>query len=127
MNHSAIICYILGCSVSTLVVFLMCMDFVMFIVDFLIIVIHYFFFVTEISWLGQEWRGWRLSGVPCPYGSVRVASLKLYTLREEIVTANTRQQWVVILSVPTRLALLAAQPREEELPAIVATVKHETQ
>lgn len=82
---------------------------------------------TEISWLGQEWRGWRLSGVPCPYGSVRVASLKLYTLREEIVTANTRQQWVVILSVPTRLALLAAQPREEELPAIVATVKHETQ
>lgn len=66
MNHSAIICYILGCSVSTLVVFLMCMDFVMFIVDFLIIVIHYFLLCYRNQLVGSGVEGLEAIGSPLP-------------------------------------------------------------
>lgn len=66
MNHSAIICYILGCSVSTLVVFLMCMDFVMFIVAILIIVIHYFLLCYRNQLVGSGVEGLEAIGSPLP-------------------------------------------------------------
>lgn len=66
MNHSAIICYILGCSVSTLVVFLMCMDFVMFIVGILIIVIHYFLLCYRNQLVGSGVEGLEAIGSPLP-------------------------------------------------------------
>lgn len=66
MNHSAIICYILGCSVSTLVVFLMCMDFVMFIIAILIIVIHYFLLCYRNQLVGSGVEGLEAIGSPLP-------------------------------------------------------------
>lgn len=66
MNHSAIICYILGCSVSTLFDFLMCMDFVMFIVGILIIVIHYFLLCYRNQLVGSGVEGLEAIGSPLP-------------------------------------------------------------